>query len=179
MSSSSEEDNWRDCVEIETNEYHFGVHSIQMAQYEELSVGASLFMLSEMTTQRQEISGTRIWTGSHLLAYILNTRKGFVQPRDCVLELGAGLGLCSILCGKLGAAQVFATDGDEDAVKLLRQNIHDNACDDVISSDTLYWGNDVDIARIQTRILDMDPSNTRSLTMDQLDAGKAMIFTYM
>ena len=60
-----------------------------------------------------------------------------------VLELGAGTGFLSILCGKLLAAKhVTATDGDEGVVEALRENLYLNDLDDekkVITS-ILRWG---------------------------------------
>ena len=43
-----------------------------------------------------------------------------------VCELGAGLGLCSILAAKLGAASVLCTDGSEVAVENCHENVRHN-----------------------------------------------------
>ena len=51
-------------------------------------------------------------------------------PRDLsgarVVEVGAGLGLCSLVCCKLGAAEVVATDGSESVLELLKRNAAEN-----------------------------------------------------
>ena len=86
----------------------------------------------------------------------------YVQKGDRVCELGSGLGLCA-------PAAVFATDGDLEAVRLLRLNIHKNDVSAVVSSEMLYWGHRDDILRLKTKILTLDESN----------AGKTMIFIFV
>ena len=53
------------------------------------------------------------------------------------LELGAGLGLPSIVASKLGA-HMIATDGDDAALQLLRCNVARNAPQCQVKS--LLWG---------------------------------------
>ncbi|KAG6594096.1 Sporangia induced phosphatidyl inositol Kinase [Phytophthora cinnamomi] len=49
-------------------EFLVGDLEVQVFQMEELPVAASLFMLAEMDANVTEISGTRLWTGSHFLS---------------------------------------------------------------------------------------------------------------
>ena len=60
----------------------------------------------------------------HLATYLL-TAAGQEHIRGKrVLELGAGTGFLSILCVQyLGAEQVLATDGDEQVIEALRENV--------------------------------------------------------
>jgi hypothetical protein len=71
-SSSSDEADWRACVEYEIKRVVVGDLEVQVFQMEELPVAASLFMLAEMDANVTEISGTRLWTGSHFLSRVCN-----------------------------------------------------------------------------------------------------------
>jgi predicted nicotinamide N-methyase len=60
-----------------------------------------------------------------------------------VVELGAGLGLVSILLEKMQiCSQLVVTDGDEPTLNLLIENKIDCECD--FSTAYLYWGNYLD-----------------------------------
>ena len=67
---STDEADWRACVEYEVKRVVVGDLEVQVSQMEELSVAASLFMLAEMDANVTEISGTRLWTGSHYLSRV-------------------------------------------------------------------------------------------------------------
>jgi len=68
--------------------------------------------------------GFRTWEASLRLAYYLSSEgSDLIQDRD-VLELGAGVGLLSIICGRLlGARQVLSTDGSPAVVESIKRNI--------------------------------------------------------
>ncbi|GMF14009.1 unnamed protein product [Phytophthora lilii] len=117
------------CVEYETKRVVVGDLEVQVFQMEELPVAASLFMLAEMDANVTEISGTRLWTGSHFLS-----RR--------VLELGAGTGICSIVSSKLGAVKCLATDGEEEVVELLGKNVQVNNAEGVVTARSLFWGDE-------------------------------------
>ena len=58
-----------------------------------------------------------------------------------VCELGCGLGAVSILLAKLNVArQIIATDGDDDTIDLLNENIVSSGCVDQIVGHKLWWG---------------------------------------
>ncbi|POM63678.1 FAM86A protein [Phytophthora palmivora] len=138
-SSSSDEADWRACVEYETKRVVVGDLEVQVFQMEELPVAASLFMLAEMDANVTEISGTRLWTGSHFLSRYLWRHPELVQGKR-VLELGAGTGICSIVSSKLGAVKCLATDGDEEVVDLLTKNVQVNEVESVVTARSLFWG---------------------------------------
>lgn len=58
--------------------------------------------------------------GDYLLA-----NPDLIQGKT-VLELGAGTGFTSILCARLGAARVTATDGSDEMVERINLNIATN-----------------------------------------------------
>ena len=57
-----------------------------------------------------------------------------------ILELGAGTGFLSILCAKLGAHRVLATDGDWRVCATLRENVAGNNVAGVVDVGRLLWG---------------------------------------
>jgi predicted nicotinamide N-methyase len=73
--------------------------------------------------------GGRVWDGSACLARFIATssiwcprvRSGQIR----IIELGAGVGLPSLTCAKLGATSVCVTDREQ-YVDLLRQNVNHN-----------------------------------------------------
>ncbi len=73
----------------------------------------------------------------HLCQYLIDNPDRIKDKKIC--ELGAGLGLVSIVVDKLNVAKhLVVTDGDEDTINLLIENKIDTEC----SFDTsyLYWG---------------------------------------
>lgn len=69
--SEDSDGDWRACVEYETKAVRVGGDlEVLVFQMEELPVAASLFMLAEMDANETEISGKRLWTGSHFLARV-------------------------------------------------------------------------------------------------------------
>lgn len=70
ISTSSNEADWRASVEYETKRVVVGDLIVKVFQMEELPVAASLFMLAEMNANVTEISGSRLWTGSHFLSRV-------------------------------------------------------------------------------------------------------------
>ncbi|KAK9373782.1 putative methyltransferase-domain-containing protein [Lipomyces chichibuensis] len=91
-------------------------------------------------------TGYRTWEAALALGeYILSQKQTEHSEVDVVgkriLEVGAGTGFVSLLCGKLGAAKVFGTDGFEDIVLRLRRNIEDNELGNVVETRVYKWGN--------------------------------------
>ncbi|RLN49352.1 hypothetical protein BBJ28_00005416, partial [Nothophytophthora sp. Chile5] len=151
--SSSDEGDWRACVEYETKRVAVGDLEVQVFQMEELPVAASLFMLAEMDANAAEISGTRLWTGSHFLSRYLWRHPELVRGKR-VLELGAGTGICSIVAFKLGAARCLATDGDAEVVELLAKNVEVNGAVDVVTARSLFWGDEASTETLLAEIPD-------------------------
>ena len=71
--------------------------------------------------------GLRTWEASLRLAHFLFQHQKLIRNRN-VLELGAGTGLLSLFCSiSLGARAVVATDGEDQVLDGLRENLVLNA----------------------------------------------------
>jgi predicted nicotinamide N-methyase len=89
-------------------------------------------------------TGVTLWRAAEHLGKYLAGQSNTIQWEKCrVLELGAGLGLCGILAHRLRGKYVCITDGDTDALKLLRENIETNRLADSSHED----GNETVVAR--------------------------------
>jgi len=87
-------------------------------------------------------TGLTIWRAAeHLCQYIIDNPQRFQGKSVC--ELGAGLGLVSILLEKLEVcSELVVTDGDEDTLSLLVENKIDNDC--LFETNYLLWGEQED-----------------------------------
>jgi predicted nicotinamide N-methyase len=86
-------------------------------------------------------TGMSVWKGSEILCQYLIQHPDLVCDKR-VLELGAGVGLCGIVSGKvLGASSVLMTDGDHIVLDNLRHNVELNNLDkNAVSCPQLIWG---------------------------------------
>mmetsp|Transcript_24427 Transcript_24427/g.79892 ORF Transcript_24427/g.79892 Transcript_24427/m.79892 type:complete len:327 (+) Transcript_24427:75-1055(+) len=69
-------------------------------------------------------TGSVLWSGSVVLAELIGARAATfgIVPGSTAIELGAGLGLVSIVASCLGA-RVVATDGDESIQPVAKRNV--------------------------------------------------------
>ncbi len=75
--------------------------------------------------------GMAFGTGTHASTQlILVLLEKYIQANDRVLDVGTGSGILAIAALKLGAAFVYATDIDADAINTARENAETNAVDD-------------------------------------------------
>lgn len=83
-------------------------------------------------------TGLTIWRAAeHLCDWIFKNSKYFEGKKVC--ELGAGLGLVSILLDKMNIVdEIFATDGDDATMDLLSKNIMKNSS--TVKPQKVYWG---------------------------------------
>jgi len=74
-------------------------------------------------------TGVALWNSGILLSRLLDSlaqeEHDFFKGK-CVLELGCGTALASIVASKLGADNVIATDGNEEVCRLARRNLEHN-----------------------------------------------------
>ncbi|CAF0824088.1 unnamed protein product [Adineta ricciae] len=68
--------------------------------------------------------GYQLWNGCLLLCDYLLTNLNRFRNR-IVLELGAGVGLCTVLASRF-AAKVISTDYDSDLLEIIRENVRLN-----------------------------------------------------
>jgi protein-lysine N-methyltransferase EEF2KMT len=97
-------------------------------------------------------TGLRTWEAALRLAYHLHSRPELVKGRR-VLELGAGTGFLSIFCAAyLQPAAVTTSDGHEEVLTSLRDNVQRNSHlfgpsgNPIVQK--LYWGDEGDIDRV-------------------------------
>eukprot|EP00607_Mallomonas_marina_P004459 CAMPEP_0182437132 /NCGR_PEP_ID=MMETSP1167-20130531/84833_1 /TAXON_ID=2988 /ORGANISM="Mallomonas Sp, Strain CCMP3275" /LENGTH=248 /DNA_ID=CAMNT_0024629931 /DNA_START=130 /DNA_END=873 /DNA_ORIENTATION=- len=83
-------------------------------------------------------TGLTVWRAcEHMCEYIF-AHPEYIQNKS-VCELGAGLGLLSILMDKMEVCnRIVATDGDDDTIELLLENVEENSCQIDVSK--LWWG---------------------------------------
>ena len=90
-------------------------------------------------------TGLLVWPGAEILvAYIEKHTETVSNQR--VLELGCGIGLCSLACALYGAS-VVATDGDASTVELAQSNVRLNGglpWEHEPQTAFLRWGQGVD-----------------------------------
>ncbi len=71
-------------------------------------------------------TGMSVWTGSEVMCTYLRQHADVINNKK-VLELGAGCGLCGLVCRMaLQAKSVLITDGDHQVMKNLRYNVELN-----------------------------------------------------
>jgi len=80
----------------------------------------------------------QLWPCGVVLSKQLLERPSLVAGR-AVLDLGAGLGLCSICAALAGAESVLATDCDTDACAFVAANAAENNVSDIVDTATLDW----------------------------------------
>jgi 2-polyprenyl-3-methyl-5-hydroxy-6-metoxy-1,4-benzoquinol methylase len=90
-------------------------------------------------TQCTNSTGLSVWLGAEIMAEYLARNPATVRGKS-VLELGAGLGLCSLIAHRLGAARVISTDGDINVLKKLRTNVGNSGIE---ACPQLIWGKDL------------------------------------
>ncbi|KAL8777406.1 MAG: hypothetical protein Q9213_007878 [Squamulea squamosa] len=86
-------------------------------------------------------TGNRTWDAALVLAtFLFGDGRHFVQNKS-ILELGAGLGFVSVLCGKhLEARRVLITDASEPVLCTAQQNIEMNGVGEIVRTAVLEWG---------------------------------------
>ena len=93
--------------------------------------------------QQLNSTGLTLWRAAPLLCdYMVGNSSELIIDKN-VLELGAGLGLCGILAGALGARRVVITDGDTESLEGMRVNVSRNMgvfAQGVVSCKQLRWG---------------------------------------
>ena len=82
--------------------------------------------------------GARLWNAATTLSERL-ARSPETARGKRVLEVGAGVGLCGILCAKLGAAFVTLSDFEDSLLDALDRSVADNGVGDAVVVRALDW----------------------------------------
>ena len=85
--------------------------------------------------------GMAFGTGTHeTTRLVVSLLEKYTTPGCRVLDVGTGSGILAICASKLGAAECKAYDIDPVAVRVARENVKDNDCDNITCdvSDLLY-----------------------------------------
>jgi predicted nicotinamide N-methyase len=101
---------------------------------------------NEFNAAKKTLFATYIWSGSKVIIHYLvneeNSRELVVDKT--ILELGAGAGLPSLVCAKLGAKRVCAADyPSSNVIMNLKRNVVRNDLTANVSVREHIWGEDV------------------------------------
>jgi len=93
-------------------------------------------------------TGLIVWPAAQLLCKYLyheyRKNQNFFKGKS-MIELGAGLGLCGLICSSFGAKFTVVTDKSSEVLQLLRTNIKRNfGHTDKVVCHKLQWGVDLD-----------------------------------
>lgn len=101
---------------------------------------------NEFNAAKKTLFATYIWSGSKIIVdYLVNGEnlREFVIDKS-IVELGAGAGLPSLICGKLGAKRVCAADyPSANVIMNLKRNVVRNNLISNMSVREHIWGEDV------------------------------------
>ena len=139
-----------------------GLH-IFVRAYTHLPPSDALALLED-----RDETGMMVWDGSlHLARFLCENPGAWMTHSDsfCVIELGAGSGICGLVSAKLLSTSifpsiVFLTDGNPECVALASDNIHRNQINEtpagggrqlVVEAALLSWANQQHVDEIQTR----------------------------
>lgn len=80
--------------------------------------------------------GMAFGTGTHETTFMcMEMLQDYVKPGMTCIDLGTGTGILAIAAAKLGARDVLAIDLDENAVKVAKDNIKNNALSDTVRAE--------------------------------------------
>lgn len=158
------------CSKKQDNDSHF--HKMEF-EFDELDSTIVLRGKSNISHS----TGLTIWTCSQVLSGFLLDNPHYVKDQN-VLELGAGVGLASIVAHHLGADRVLSTDGDVRVLENLRHNIQNNCLSFALEYDDNDDDNDDEEEKkcdqdvIDKSLTEMD--NNSPISCPQLVWGKRL-----
>lgn len=96
------------------------------------------FELRRVTATGLARVGLQLWAGALVLSDLLLARPELVAGKH-TCELGAGLGLCSMVAARLGAASVLCSDGSLEAVTNCEENLRCNEGCESVRTAVVSW----------------------------------------
>lgn len=101
--------------------------------------------------------GSAVWDGAFVLSEYLQREEPHNLKQKCVVEIGSGLGLVSIVASYLNATKVIATDGDVNLFPMIMRNMkingvsaqYSNEIKDKVLILPLTWGNETEIKHVK------------------------------
>jgi EEF1A N-terminal glycine/lysine methyltransferase len=117
-------------------EYAAEVEEDNPLQEETVGPFKVLFRIAEddFNKEKKTLFATMVWSGARILSTFLVTDHSDRIRGSSVVELGAGVGLPSLICHKLGAKRVCSTDYPAPTVlATLLENVLRNAENDAVS----------------------------------------------
>jgi len=130
-------------LEMFTN-LHYVDHCVHLDSGRSVSFKA----LSSSSTD-PDLTGQIIWPGCNLLLSYMDKNMNLFENKKCI-EVGAGIAVCALLIAKYcNQSNVVATDGTDIVVDLINENIKNEKCEGIISSDKLKWGKNETSAYVQ------------------------------
>ncbi|XP_057515556.1 uncharacterized protein LOC130797084 [Amaranthus tricolor] len=112
-----------------------------------------LFCLHSASTDF-DLTGQLVWPGAVILNEYLSKNAEMLRGLS-VIELGSGVGVTGVLCGRF-CNKVVMTDHNDEVLKILKKNIdlhssfEDLPCSDLVA-EKLEWGNSEQINAIMQR----------------------------
>ncbi|KAK9785251.1 hypothetical protein WJX73_006390 [Symbiochloris irregularis] len=101
-------------------------------------------LVSPATATDHDLTGQILWPGAHILAdYLAQTASAFTAA----CELGAGLGLVSLVCAARHCP-VVATDHSEEVLSVLAQNCSLNRLKHPVRCMQLDWGDECHVLQV-------------------------------
>lgn len=126
-------------------EVEYELEEFQLAEYK-VNVTTIAYMpitiLMKNREKETEISGQKLWCGSICLINQLLAEKSIVRNNH-VIELGAGTGVLSMICHKIGSNKIFATDHDPRSLQHMTDDLKRNGTDSIHVTKLDWFQNDL------------------------------------
>lgn len=108
--------------------YETFIHHFKIPQNNEIMKEIDISLVGRRADEAQLLSSTglTLWRAAPILCNYLITNSELYVKNKTILELGAGLGLCSILAAILGASTIILSDGDSISLSNMRDNVERN-----------------------------------------------------
>ena len=139
-------------VGLQTKRLSFGRHELWIAcradpgQEEEMAAERECRVVS--TDVHIDTVGWDIWaSATHIMGCFLAAFPGVVEKKN-VVELGAGVGILSLLAAKLGALRVVATDYASTVNSIAMMNVEQNGVAETCTVAKYDWDDDVEIPHV-------------------------------